>query len=57
MVRLPEETLQLPPRDTERSKAEAAKLETQIEQGRALREEAVRERDGESADDDSLHSV
>ncbi len=36
-----EEVLQLPPRDTRRSEAEAAKLDEQIEQGRELREEAA----------------
>ena len=36
-----EEVLQLPPRDTRRSEAEAAKLDEQIEQGRELREEAT----------------
>lgn len=36
-----EETLQLPPRDTRRSEKEAAKLEAQIEEGRALRQRAL----------------
>ncbi len=36
-----EETLQLPPRDTRRSEKEAAKLEAQVEEGRALRERAA----------------
>ena len=36
-----EETLQLPPRDTQRSEKEAAKLEEQIEEGRQLREQAA----------------
>ena len=36
-----EEDLQLPARDTRRSDKEAAKLEEQIREGRALREEAV----------------
>jgi membrane protein len=35
-----EEELQLPPRDTRRSEKEASKLESQIEQGRELRERA-----------------
>ena len=36
-----EESLQLPPRDTRRSEKEAAKLDEQIEKGRALREQAT----------------
>ena len=49
-----EEVLQLPPRDTRRSEQEAIKLDEQIEQGRALREEAtadVDEMPGPNADD------
>jgi len=38
-----EEALQLPPRDTRRSRSEADKLEEQIERGRELREESVTE--------------
>ena len=36
-----EESLQLPPRDTRRSEAEAAKLDAQIERGRELREQSA----------------
>ena len=40
-----EESLQLPPRDTRRSEKEAAKLDEQIAEGRALREDAAAEQD------------
>jgi len=36
-----EESLQLPPRDTRRSEKDAAKLDEQVAQGRALREQAA----------------
>lgn len=44
-----EEVLQLPPRDTQRSEAEAEKLEQQIDRGRELREQSA----GSRADDGS----
>jgi membrane protein len=44
-----EESIQLPPRDTQRSEKEAAKLQAQIEQGRDLREASTDEHPADSS--------